>query len=191
MSPLCTISFSFAKLSRQPSDGSVHGRLILSKTPCSINALAGAFRLLSLIFARSPTNAKPRRIPCSCSCRALRCEFTPGPSVGLACLARCHARLAQFRFSLCGLLGFVQVALRNMVTVVLTSSCPVALARPQTRQSFFLAQPVVLRHCGPIRPQLLTVFRRLLLAQLIIILLISDFPQYLLSFETLSLVSGN
>ncbi len=76
------------------------------------------------------------------------------PRVGLACLARCHALfMAQLAFELCGLLGFVKSSSRFMVTLAITLRiCPVALARPQTRQKLLLAPSTPCASLRPIRP---------------------------------------
>ncbi len=91
---------------------------------------------------------------------------------------------AQLAFSLCGLLGFVQVA-RNMVTACNNSRLSLLLLLVlRFDKSSWVPQPRI-ASLRPIRPQLLDGLQRFS-AQLIIILLISDFRNTPLSLQTLS-----
>ncbi len=79
------------------------------------------------------------------------------PRVGLACLAEdVYVFTAQLAFSLCGLLGFVQVVtLATWSPLAITLGCPVALTRPQTRQKLLLAPQPRIASLRPATSQLL------------------------------------
>ncbi len=128
-------------------------------------AVLGLAFLLSLILpGRRRTLNLPDALPAGVARGKVRPlpqgeSTTVGHLVGLACLARCqvHVFTAQLAFSLCSLLGFVQVVLsRNMVVTACNNSrlSQLGFARPQTRQSFlFLASlnPVLRSQQCPIR----------------------------------------
>ncbi len=85
------------------------------------------------------------------------------PRVGLACLARCHACLtAQFRLSLCGLLGLRPS--RPLATwSPLAITLVVLLLLLVLRLTASSLASTLLRHCVQYVLSCLTVFRRLLL----------------------------
>ncbi len=86
---------------------------------------------LRLYLPVADLDAKPpdellRALPqvCVSYAPAVSLQLRAIPVVGLACLARCHARSRLSSPSLCGLLGFVQAVLSHMVTACNNSSCP-------------------------------------------------------------------
>ncbi len=98
----------------------------------------------------------------------------------LVCLARCQGTSsAQLAFSFCGLLGFVQVVpSQHGQRLAQPRLAALAQSLAFTRYKASCLNPCIMS-LRPIRPSVKTVFRRLLRANTIIILLIRDFPQYL------------
>ncbi len=88
-----------------------------------------------------------------------------------------HVSRLSFAFSLCGLL-WLRPSRPSQHTACNNSGCPAALARPQTRQKASLGSSTRIASLRPIQPAF-DGLQALASAQLIIILLISDFPQYL------------
>ncbi len=134
---------------------------------------------LCLDFARSPTDAKPPGLPSRALppggvrrylCRSAVKSTTAGhPRVGLACLARCHARLhGSASPSVSAVSPWLrQVVLATWSPLAITLSVALIDLRLDKSFSWLLSPYCVI---ASIRPQFLTVFRRLLLCQLIIIL---------------------
>ncbi len=150
-----TISFGFAKLSRQLDAGlwTVPFRqfadLIKDNQKAKAKCTRGAQHFFFCANFRSPTDAKPPDAHCLAGVAqgvhpryALRCESGCGPpsSCGSCALQSVMRLRLSSPFSLCGLLGSSKSSSRNMVTACNNSwDCPVALARPQTRQKLLLA----------------------------------------------------
>ncbi len=115
---------------------------------------------LCLCDSAKPTQALARARH---SAHALAVVRGPSSCGSRTCKMACTVFTAQLAFELCGLLVFVQVVTRNMVTtLIITLGCH-ALARPRALdESLPAPQP----HVASLRPAVLgclTVFRRLLL----------------------------
>ncbi len=142
-------------------------------------------------FARSPTTP----IPDACLCgRWQAVSYAPAVSlqprvilVGLACLARCHARLHGSVSPYLRSLGFVRRS-RAMVTACNNSVVLPCSSSDSTK--LLLPQPV-LRHwvSNTSSKLLLTVFRRLLLCPILLISGFSAIPAP--SLQTLALARHN